>query len=150
MLFFHYHCCFLTLKRTFVLATIRKLENILDRAGGEVPGGGSGGGGGVALGRQSDRRRCDRMRNHSQNFAFEGTRSEEFFLLSAKSIKCLKLKITSWTKHFIENRQNKLKTTVREQVNGDLISTQNTHEEIKWVDSDLVSKHKTDHVYATH
>ena len=77
------------------MATIRKLENILGRAGGEVPGGGSGGGGGVALGRQSDRWQCGRMRNHSQNFAFEGTRSEEFFLLSAKSIKCLKLKITS-------------------------------------------------------
>ena len=46
--------------------------------------------------------------------------------------------------------KKKLKTTIHRKVNGDLISTQNTHEEIKWVDSDLVSKHKADHVYATH
>lgn len=50
------------------------------------------------------------------------------------------------TKHFIKNQQKKDNNS--EQANGNLISTQNIHEKIKWVDSDLISKHKTDYVYA--
>ena len=35
-------------------------------------------------------------------------------------------------------------------MNSDLISAENTHEELKWVHGHLIYKHKTDHAYATH